>query len=308
MKIKIVMGILLTLLLASIAVLAYDTQSATASETIYIQADGSIDPPTANIMSLDNVTYTFTDNINDSIVVLRSNITIDGVGYTLNGTGTGKWAGFTVEGYGSINVTIQNVNIVGFGVGIGLVSTNYNTIFECNITNCTYGIWGAETMNNTISGNIISNNTYGIFFFTVFYNDIYGNNITNNDYGVWLEYSTNNKFYHNYFIDNTNQTHIETSDGYPANTWDDGYPSGGNYWSDFEERYPGVEDIYSGEYPQSEPGSDGFWDGPYEINESNIDHYPIVPEFPSGIIMPLFMVLTIAAVVFRKKKATKTKA
>jgi len=299
LKIKIAMGILLTLLLVSIAMLAFDTRSATALQTIYIQADGSIDPPTANIISFDNVTYTFTDNINDSIVVDRSNITIDGAGYTLNGTGTGKWAGFTVEGYGSINVTIQNVNIVGFGVGIGLVSTDYNAIFECNITNCTYGIQGLETMNNTISGNIISNNTYGIFFNTGFYNEISGNNITHNDYGVWLAFSTYNKFYHNYFIDNVNQTYVE--EGNP-NIWDDGYPSGGNYWNDFEERYPSVEDIYSGEYPQSEPGSDGFWDGPYEINESNIDHYPIVPEFPSTIILPILTTLTMFITAFAKKK------
>jgi parallel beta-helix repeat protein len=208
-------GTILVLLLIGITTLAFDSQPAKADGTIYIMADGSVDPPTANITSLNNVTYTFTDNINDSIVVLRSNITIDGVGYTLNGTGTGKWAGFTVEGYESINVTIQNVNIVSFGVGIGLISTEYNTIFECNITNCTYGIWEAETMNNTISGNIISNNTYGIFFNTVFYNDISGNNITYNGYGVWLEFSTDNKFYHNYFVDNTNQTHIETSNVTP---------------------------------------------------------------------------------------------
>jgi hypothetical protein len=41
---------------------------------VYIEAEGSIDPPTANITSPDNVTYTFTADINASIVVERDNI------------------------------------------------------------------------------------------------------------------------------------------------------------------------------------------------------------------------------------------
>ena len=296
---RFVLAMTLSFVLIGMLGLAFNAWTTGAKSTIYINADGSIDPLTEDITSLDNVTYTFTDNINDSIVVLRSNITIDGAEYTLNGTGTGKWAGFTVEGYGSINVTIQNVNIIGFGVGIGLVSTDDNKILGCTITNNTNGIWGAETMNNTISGNVISHNTYGIFFNTVFHTDIYGNNITNNDNGVWLEYSTENKFYHNYFVDNINQTYVQQGN---PNTWDDGYPPdgiGGNYWSDFPSRYPGVGDIYSGP-GQNITGSDGFWDGPYENDEDNIDNYPIVPEFPSFIVLTLFMIVSILVVTIHK--------
>ena len=40
-----------------------------------------------------------------------------------------------------------------------------------------------------------------------------------------------NVFFHNNFIDNAIQVGVPL--GY-ANTWDDGYPSGGNYWSDYE--------------------------------------------------------------------------
>jgi hypothetical protein len=52
------------------------------------------------------------------------------------------------------------------------------------------------------------------------------------------------------------------------NTWDDGYPSGGNYWSD----YVGV-DVEMGPN-QDLPGSDGLGDTPYNIDASNTDHYP----------------------------------
>jgi hypothetical protein len=64
----------------------------TASGTIYIRADGSINPPTAPISTLDNITYTLTGNITShasGIVIERDNVTLDGAGYTLQGTGLG---------------------------------------------------------------------------------------------------------------------------------------------------------------------------------------------------------------------------
>jgi hypothetical protein len=54
------------------------------------------------------------------------------------------------------------------------------------------------------------------------------------------------------------------------NTWNDVYPLGGNFWSD----YTGV-DLYSGPY-QNETGSDGLGDTPYIINADNVDNYPLM--------------------------------
>ncbi|MDH5771031.1 MAG: Ig-like domain repeat protein, partial [Candidatus Bathyarchaeota archaeon] len=60
------------------------------------------------------------------------------------------------------------------------------------------------------------------------------------------------------------------------NVWDDNYPSGGNYWSN----YLGV-DLKSGP-SQDQPGSDGLGDVPYIIDDYNRDRYPLVlqPEQP----------------------------
>jgi hypothetical protein len=56
---------------------------------------------------------------------------------------------------------------------------------------------------------------------------------------------------------------------------DNGYPSGGNYWSD----YNGT-DMYHGPY-QNQTGSDGIGDTPYVIDANNTDNYPLMGSFSS---------------------------
>jgi len=63
--------------------------------------------------------------------------------------------------------------------------------------------------------------------------------------------------------------YAQAQDG-EANVWDDGYPSGGNYWSD----YAGT-DQYSGPN-QDQPGSDGIGDAPRLIDADSVDRYPLM--------------------------------
>jgi hypothetical protein len=51
-----------------------------------------------------------------------------------------------------------------------------------------------------------------------------------------------------------------------TNTWDDGYPSGGNYWSNYQTTYPNA----------AEKGSSGIWNTPYVIDANNTDRYPLM--------------------------------
>ena len=85
-----------------------------------------------------------------------------------------------------------------------------------------------------------------------------------------------------------------------ANTWDDGYPSGGNYWSDYADI-----DQYCGPY-QNETGPDGIWDHPYEIDENNIDHYPIVPEVSTWTSTLLILIMLTVAIAIYKRRLLKT--
>jgi hypothetical protein len=79
-----------------------------------------------------------------------------------------------------------------------------------------------------------------------------------------------NLVFHNNFI---NDTRALTRAPRAVNTYDDGYPSGGNYWSD----YNGT-DLLSGA-DQNETGSDGIGDTGYAIDANNIDHYPLTGLF-----------------------------
>ena len=99
------------------------------------------------------------------------------------------------------------------------------------------------------------------------YNNISENNVENSDQGLRLYQATDNKIWHNNF-DNTQQVYFDGASY--ANVWDDGYPSGGNYWSDYS-----GSDSHSG-VNQDETGSDGIGDTSYTIDGSNQDNYPLM--------------------------------
>ncbi len=177
--------IMLTLLLTITLTLAFNVQLSEASGTIYITANGKVDPPTAPIQRDKNV-YTFTDNIYDSIVVERDDIVIDGAGYALQGTGVITSKG--ISSYGRINLTIKNIEIKAFHYGIYFSGSSNNTIHGNIITNNTHGIWLEDSSNyNSIFGNnITTNKRFGIIHCFSSNNSISGNNVTDNYYGIGL--------------------------------------------------------------------------------------------------------------------------
>jgi len=117
-----------------------------------------------------------------------------------------------------------------------------------------------------IEGNNISNNDVGIVISTNSNNNLLkNNNISNNNDGLYL-FGSNNIIYHNNFIDNDLNAH----DAY-SNSWDNGYPSGGNYWSD----YTGADNNHGPD--QDKSGSDLIGDIPYNIlGGNNQDRYPLM--------------------------------
>jgi len=147
------MGIMLAMLFISMLTLAFKIQPVRSEPgTIYIKADGSIDPPTANITTTDNVTYTFTYNNYGSIVIERDNITVDGAGYVLRGTMSETGIALT----GRSNVTIKNMKVEEFRNGIVLESANTNILTGNMIYGWEGSIQLSSSSNNIIYGNGIT--------------------------------------------------------------------------------------------------------------------------------------------------------
>jgi len=185
-------------------------------------------------------------------------------------------------------MTISGNTITDNYRGISLYSSSNNSIFGNNITSNFRGIFLCNSSGNTVHGNTMTDNAYdGICVHGAYniisgntitcnsydgiglhgaYNVIFGNTITNSNCDVIHLYdSVYNTIFHNNLINNPDQLRLSES----SSTLDDGYPSGGNYWSD----YTGIDE-YSG-LNQDELGSDGISDTPHVIDENNQDNYPL---------------------------------
>lgn len=174
------------------------------------------------------------------VVIARSQrILIEDLELTKNGHGV-----ILLETDSSV---VQNVVSWGNQIGIAIHAGRFNKICSSRIASNDDGIIVESSGSCTIEKNSVENNIIGIV--------------------TWDSF--NNRFYHNNLIDNTIQVY-NSEPNYSENIWDNGYPSGGNYWSDYAD-----EDVYRGSN-QDEPNSDGIWDHPYEIDADNIDNYPLV--------------------------------
>jgi parallel beta-helix repeat protein len=155
-------------------------------------------------------------------------------------------------------------------------------------------IWLIESSNCTVTGSNISENIWGgLALVNSSGCTLEGNNLNGNGgYGIFLSYSSDNAFYHNNFIANPRQTWFF---GENINSWDNGYPSSGNYWSN----YTGA-DSKSGVW-QNQTGSDSIGDIPYVMDSNNVDNYPSIKPLNVGssesMQIPLeFSVMSIIAV------------
>ena len=281
---------------------------AAQSSTIYIRADGTVDG-TANILR-DGRVYTFLDDIIGSIVVETDDVVIDGAGYTLQETGLLNLTGITL--LKRRNVSIRNLTITGFSFGIFLKESVNNSILGNTIiyNDCGICLQSFSNNNNLYGNHIVMNYRFGIYIFNSSSNTIVENIVEKNaEFGIMLIYSSNNnRIFHNRLINNLVQAYAFDSVDFwditpppdSVNVWDNGYPSGGNYWSD----YVYVDDNRGPN--QKQTGVDGIWDYPYVVDPLNQDNYPfvdlvIIPEFPLWTILPLFLVTAFLVVVFRKK-------
>jgi len=173
----------------------------------------------------------------ENVVIYKNSLKIIGQNPTntvIDSMGTGE----------VVYITANNVEVSGFTLKNGWT-----------------GVYIDHASNNIFVGNTITINwEYGIYLDYSSNNVFWANNITQNWKGLFLWYSSNNRVYHNNFVNNGFQVDSATS----SNTWDDGYPSAGNHWSD---------------YTGGDANGDGIGDTPYVIDANDQDNYPLINQW-----------------------------
>jgi parallel beta-helix repeat protein len=224
--------------------------SGQTSGLIFIRGDGSIEG--TNKIYREGSIYLFNGDIEGTygIIVERSNIVIDGRCHTLKSVPRllplGSWDfGIELSSEGSGNVTVKNLRILDFNIGVYIWTTG-NTVKGNTIMGSNVGVFLAESP-NTIVGNYIEDNGEGVFL------------------GPLLDTHpvAYNVLYHNSFVNNTRQVYdCECNDTHTIqhmNIWDNG--TSGNYWND----YNGID-----------ADKDGIGDTPHPVTSDDKDNYPLM--------------------------------
>jgi parallel beta-helix repeat protein len=289
---KVAALVLILLCLTTLDVVCIRTVKAEWGSGVIIDADGSVVPPLAPVSRTGN-TYLFTSDMSGGISIYRSNAVFDGEGHHLLGE---------VSLNGVSNVTVENFDITGSGglqtqqVGISLTQTSNVTvanntvtgmgsILAMNAVGLYAGIYVDDGSSNLITGNNLKSNIDAIYLYNTDKNLIVGNNITDmsNPWGIYgpgvvFDDASNNTVYHNNFSNPTGEqvsTVNLNTNTYFTNIWDDGYPGGGNYWSDYKTRYPSASEI----------DNTGIGNQPYVINPNNTDYYPLMKPFSESYLL-----------------------
>jgi hypothetical protein len=162
-KKKVALLTIFTLLVLGISMLTFNIKPAKGewTGTVYIRGDGSIDPPTAPILTFDCVAYTFIGNIYGSIVVERDGIIIDGANYTVDGYPLMPYNGVGIDVDDRFNVTIMNTVISDFYIGISLSRACNITIFSNKFISVHYLGGGISSSGNAKNNRIELNTFYG---------------------------------------------------------------------------------------------------------------------------------------------------
>jgi parallel beta-helix repeat protein len=189
----------------------------------------------------------------------------------------------------SSNVTLQDLTLSRNWQAVLFAYSTNSSITNVTATMNMDCIWILNCTACTVTDSDISGNSWGgVAIVNSSACSVYGNSINDNaEYGVLLSDSSHNLFYHNNFTNNTSQVWFF---GFNSNNWDDGYPTGGNFWSN-----QGCTDVKSG-WGQNQTGSDGICDLPFVVDSNNIDRYPLTAPWVSQSLKSSSMNLTLCVV------------
>lgn len=249
-------------------------------------------------------TCTLTTDVYETIQIDSDDITLDGSGHTITGTDTG----YGVYAFGKTGVTIKNLNVDHFHIGIWLIYSNGNTLTGNTAnSNKTSGIYlyggGGNTLagntanmnhtmagiglnfssSNALTGNTADLNNYGIQVAKESYgNTLKGNSVSNNNIGIDIYYYASSNVLTGNTVSNNNMG-IYLSQGSSSNKiYNNNFMSNAtqvrdsSYWGG-----PNVYNLaapvggnYWSNWTSPDLNGDGFVDNPYVIRGAIADYLP----------------------------------
>jgi nitrous oxidase accessory protein NosD len=276
------------------AVFVVPVRSQESMQTIHICSDGTVTPDNVPIVHSGNK-YTLTGDIFGMIIIDKPDVLLDGAGYTVRGSFNGTKDDPWMIGQGP-NSGPQNTTLWTIGVDLNAATRPNNvTVQNLNVHGFYIGVY-LWTYNNALKNSAIYSNIVGLLI-TGDNDTIQNNYIANNTEGVFLGVTAgavpqNIILTGNSFIENQVQFSGCTCEDWNVtednHTWDNGKV--GNYWSD---------------YTGDDLDDDGLGDTPYVIDPKNEDRYPLMknaltlplPETSSGITSEVVLIIVVAVAV-----------
>ncbi|UCF43007.1 MAG: right-handed parallel beta-helix repeat-containing protein [Planctomycetota bacterium] len=151
--------------------------------TIFLPGDTSI-----GVWDPCSRTYTLTSDVSETIQIDEDNLTLDGAGYTVTGSGSGHG----VYLYQKTGVTISNLDIQGFTYGLYVFDAMGNSLSDNICSNNYSGAFLRYSTDSTLTTNTFSNNYSGIYLYNSSSNTLTSNTSSNNNLGIYLYYNCNN--------------------------------------------------------------------------------------------------------------------
>ncbi len=197
-------------------------------------------------------------------------------GITLNGVRDAQLNGNEARASGGIRIQGDSGNITVSG----------NRVHEGTDGIVVENLLGGLPEDVRILGNDVENNSVGVLINSARSVTVAGNRIANNrNYGLQVvSASYPLVVHHNNFLNNSVQAEDVVHSSPPDSVWDSGYPSGGNYWSNYT-----VADTCGGIDQRNCTGPDGFGDVPYVVGGGaggpfpySRDRYPRMTPFGNG--------------------------